>query len=235
MTITYRLVKGSPLTFAEEDGNFSDLDGRVHSLESLSYSNPIDAITVSGNQLTFHYTTAAGGGSDTVTIPTAQWNGRSNWLPGTSYAVNDLVVAQSSLYLVKVAHTSQTTFDPGYQIGGQYVYQFLIGPLGETQTATISTSTYTLQGTDNLKFYRCTATGGITVTIPTAASVAIPLDSEISFRQGDTQMVFTPASGVTINTPTGFDSRTSYNGAVVTIKLVAVNSWDIFGALVKLP
>jgi hypothetical protein len=33
MTITYRLVKGSPLTFAEEDGNFSDLDGRLTTVE----------------------------------------------------------------------------------------------------------------------------------------------------------------------------------------------------------
>ena len=29
MTITYRLVKGSPLTFAEEDGNFADLAART--------------------------------------------------------------------------------------------------------------------------------------------------------------------------------------------------------------
>jgi hypothetical protein len=234
MSITYRLVKGSPLTFAEEDGNFSDLDGRVHSLETLSYSNPIDAVTISGDQLTFHYTTAAGGGSDTVTIPTAQWNGRGNWLPSTNYAVNDLVVANSSLYLVKIAHLSQTTFDPGYQVGGQYVYQFLIGPLGETQTATISASTYTLQGTDNLKFYRCTASGGITVTIPAAATVAIPPDSEISFRQGGALMTFNTASGVVLNVPVGFDARTNYVGAVVTIKLVGSDSWDIFGALVSL-
>ena len=29
MTITYRLVKGSPLTFAEEDGNFAELAART--------------------------------------------------------------------------------------------------------------------------------------------------------------------------------------------------------------
>src|SRR6516225_8787796 len=168
MTITYRLVKGSPLTFAEEDGNFSDLDGRLHSLENLSYSNPIDAITVSGNQLTFHYTTAAGGGSDTVTIPTAQWKGRGEWQPSSVYAVNDLVIDAGNLYLVQIAHTSQTTFDPGYQIGGQYVYQFILGPLGQTETNALTASTYTLQGTDNLKYYRCSL--GCAITIPTDAS-----------------------------------------------------------------
>jgi hypothetical protein len=146
MTITYRLVKGSPLTFAEEDGNFSDLDGRVVSLESASLANPIDAVTITGNQLTFHYTTAAGGGSDTVTIPVAQWNGRGDWQPLTSYAVNDLVIAESNLYLVQIAHTSDATFDPGKQISAQNVYDFIFGPMGETETATLSASSYTLQG-----------------------------------------------------------------------------------------
>jgi hypothetical protein len=234
MTITYRLVKGSPLTFAEEDGNFSDLDGRVHTLETAHFANPIDAVTISGNQLTFHYTTAAGGGSDTVTLPTAQWNGRGEWQPGVSYAVNDLVTESGNLYLVKVAHLSATSFDPGEQIGGQHVYQFILGPLGQTETVALSGSAYTLQGTDNLKFYRTTATvGSVTVTIPLNATVAIPLNSEVSFRQsGSSVLNFTAAAGVTLNVPTGFSAGTSYVGAVITLKKVATDSWDIFGALV---
>jgi hypothetical protein len=232
MAIVYRLVKGSPLTFAEEDGNFSNLDGRVHSLETLSYSNPIDAVTVSGNQLTFHYTTAAGGGSDTVTLPTAQWNGRGSWQPSTAYAVNDLVIANGNLYLVKIAHTSPTTFDPGYQVGGQNVYQFLFGPLGQTATATLSVSTYTLTATDNLIFYRCTV--GCTITIPASADVALPVNSEISFRQSSASDVnFAAAAGVTLNLPSGFLSSTHYQGAVVTLKKVGADSWDIFGALAQ--
>jgi hypothetical protein len=234
MAIVYRLVKGSPLTFAEEDGNFSNLDGRVHSLENLSYSNPIDAVTVSGNQLTFHYTTAAGGGSDTVTLPTAQWNGRGEWAPGVSYAVNDLVSESGNLYLVKVAHLSATSFDSGEQIGGQNVYQFILGPLGQTKSLALSGSAYTLQATDNLKYYRTTATGGsVVVTVPLNATVAIPLDSEISFRQSASSVLtFEAAAGVTLNPPPGFSAATNYIGAVVTLKKIATDSWDIFGALV---
>jgi hypothetical protein len=232
MAIVYRLVKGSPLTFAEEDGNFSNLDGRVATLETAHAANPIDAITVSGNQLTFHYTTAAGGGSDTVTFPTAQWHGRGPWLPSTSYAVNDLVTNANNLYLVQVAHTSQTTFDAGYQIGGVNVYQFLLGPMGETATGTLSGSTYTLAGTDNLMFYRCTNAGGIMVTIPPSSSVAIPLNAEISFRQCTMAVVFEWTTGsVTVNIPAGFFAHTNYVGAVVTLKQVATDVWDVFGAL----
>ena len=234
MTITYRLVKGSPLTFAEEDGNFSNLDGRVQTLEAAHFANPIDTVTVSGNQLTFHYTTAAGGGSDTVTLPTAQWNGRGEWAPGVSYAINDLVAESGNLYLVKVAHLSATSFDPGEQIGGQHVYQFILGPLGQTETLALSGPAYTLQGTDNLKFYRTNATGGsVTITIPLNATIAIPLNSEISFRQSASSVLtFAAAAGVTLNVPAGFSAATNYVGAVVTLKKVATDSWDIFGALV---
>jgi hypothetical protein len=233
MTITYRLVKGSPLTFAEEDGNFSDLDGRVEALEDLTFANPIDAITVSGNQMTFHYTTAAGGGSDTVTIPTAQWKGRGNWLPSTNYAVNDLVIDSSNLYLVQVAHLSATSFDPGEQIGGQNVYQFIFGPLGQTQTLTLTTISYTLQGTDNLKYYRCTAfhTAGIVIIIPDDVDVTIPIDSEVTFRQCADHLIFQADTGVALNVPAGHHATTDHIGAVVTLKKVAVDQWDIFGAL----
>ena len=34
MAITYRIVKGTPLTFSELDGNFTDLDGRLDTVES---------------------------------------------------------------------------------------------------------------------------------------------------------------------------------------------------------
>jgi hypothetical protein len=40
MTITYRLVKGSPLTFAEEDGNFADLAARTDLAWAQFSGNP---------------------------------------------------------------------------------------------------------------------------------------------------------------------------------------------------
>jgi hypothetical protein len=229
MTITYRLVKGSPLTFAEEDGNFSDLDGRVTSLEVSGFSNPIDSITISGNLLTFEYSTTVGGGSDSVTIPTAAWIGRGKWLALTSYAVNDLVIDSSRLYLVKIAHTSAASFDPGAQSGGNDIYQFIFGPLGQTETATLSATTYTLQATDDLKYYRCTGTstaGATVITIPADADVSIPIDSEISFRQCADPLIFEAVTGVTLSPSNAAMDSTN---AVCTLKKVDTDEWDFIG------
>jgi hypothetical protein len=229
MTITYRLVKGSPLTFAEEDGNFSDLDGRLSTVEGAGFSNPIDSITISGNILTFEYSTSVGGGSDSVAIPTAAWNGRGEWQALTSYAVNDLVIDASRLYLVKIAHTSASSFDPGAQSGGQDIYDFIFGPLGQTEAATLSDTTYTLQGTDDLKYYRCTgtSTAGVTViTIPSNDEVSIPIDSEITFRQCADPLTLEAVTGVTLNPPA---AGVTNIGDVFTIKKVDTDEWDFIG------
>lgn len=47
MTITLRLVKGTPLTHAELDGNFTDLDGRVTPLEAAppDHTHTVDEVT----------------------------------------------------------------------------------------------------------------------------------------------------------------------------------------------
>lgn len=44
MPIILRLTKGSELTFAELDGNFSDLDGRTDALENLNIGNRLNSL-----------------------------------------------------------------------------------------------------------------------------------------------------------------------------------------------
>ena len=51
MAITKRLAKGSALTHTELDGNFTDLDGRVTTLESASDSDS-QTLTLAGDNLT---------------------------------------------------------------------------------------------------------------------------------------------------------------------------------------
>ena len=46
MTIVKRLVKGSELTHAELDGNFTDLDDRVNTLESSGASITLTSLSV---------------------------------------------------------------------------------------------------------------------------------------------------------------------------------------------
>jgi hypothetical protein len=230
MTLVLRATKGSALTWEELDGNFTYMDGRISGVEGGTAVNPIDAITSQGNVMTIHYATAYGGGYDTVIMPTAQWNGRGAWLPNTAYSANDIFSESNNIYVVLLSHTSGATFDPGLTIGVDHVYDFLFGPLGETVTQTLTGATYTLQVTDNLTYYRVVST--CTITVPASADVPVPLNSEISFCQRGGGLAFVAASGVTMNVPEDRIANTDHTGAVVTLKKVGLDEWDLFGALV---
>jgi hypothetical protein len=224
--IVLRATKGSALTWEENDGNFIDLDTRLTELGEAS--NPIDSITVVGNQMTITYNTAMGGGSDVVTIPTASWRFTGGWQPSHSYAVNDVFSFGPRLYVVVVAHTSDTSFDPGKHVSGQSVYQCLLAATGEMATVTLSATAYTVGANDSMTYFRCTATAGCVVTIAPNATVAVPLDSEIRFRQCASGAVsFIAGSGVTLNIPTGATAATTKIGDVAFLKQVATDVWDL--------
>ncbi|MNL12108.1 hypothetical protein D3C87_1329700 [compost metagenome] len=84
--------------------------------------------------------------------------------------------------------------------------------------------------TDAAGYWRCTATTGVNVTVPTDASIAFPINTEIHFRQTAAGAItFVPSGGVTINAPTNGTLVTGGIGATVTIKKVAADVWDLFG------
>lgn len=86
MPIVYRLVKGSPLTFAEEDGNFAELAGRTElawMMDSLEptlregVGNPAELAQFKGN--TVAYLFVDGSVSETY----VNWDVPFNWASGT--------------------------------------------------------------------------------------------------------------------------------------------------------
>lgn len=86
MTIVYRQVKGSPLSYSELDGNFSDLAGRtdqawmMDGLEPTLRSgvgNPAELATFRGNTLAYEFVP----GSTMETY--VNWDVPFNWAPGT--------------------------------------------------------------------------------------------------------------------------------------------------------
>ena len=86
MPIVYRLTKGSPLTFAEEDGNFADLAARTDQawmMDGLEptlregVGNPAELATFKGN--TVAYLFVDGSVSETY----VNWDVPFNWAPGT--------------------------------------------------------------------------------------------------------------------------------------------------------
>ncbi len=127
--IIYRLVKGSPLTVTELDDNFHDVDDRITAIEDNPVeARSIDEITAVGSTLVILYTDST---EDTVPIPVMTLRGRGNWAPFTAYLPNDLVTANSVIYLILFAHTSAATFDAGANDGLGHDYYAELFPIPE--------------------------------------------------------------------------------------------------------
>lgn len=176
MTITLRAVKGAPLTSAELDGNFTDLDGRVTELED----NPpapveIAEVTVAGTTFSFEM-------SDGSTLGPYQ-----------------------------IPAVSQAAPAPG----------------------TVSGATLTLGFAHVGRYLRVTNVSGCAVTIPPHASVAFTVGTEIHFRQSSAGPISWVAGGgvATIHKRADRAAATDANGAVVTLKNIATDEWDLFGDL----
>lgn len=137
MSIIYRADKGSPLTADEVDENFRGLDDRVTEVEE----NPpeavsIDTIEVTGNQMVITLTNSVVQGP--FDLDTADWEFRGPWLPAHNYLKNDVFSEDGSLYLVLVAHTSESEFDAGFSpSSGVDAYQLLLAPPEITQVMTL--------------------------------------------------------------------------------------------------
>jgi hypothetical protein len=105
-------------------------------------------------------------------------------------------------------------------------------PFRPSVTGTIATATYAPVLGDANSYKRCTNATACLVTLPANASVAFAVDSELTFRQaGAGQVEIVGAAGVTVNGVTGFDNKSAAQGAVITVKKVGTNSWDILGLL----
>jgi hypothetical protein len=84
---------------------------------------------------------------------------------------------------------------------------------------------------DNHKYIRFTSAAPVTVTVPP--------QSEVEFRRGDEEIIMCQAgagqvtiaagAGVTINTPATRLLKTAEQFAVVTLKRVAADEWDLIG------
>ncbi len=235
--ITYRTAgdwgagKGGNLTAAEVDESFWWCYQQIIALGDGPAPAEIDDITVSGNQLTITLTDLRSFGP--FTIPRAAFLWRSEWVASTAYDVNDVVtVAGDGLYLVLVSHTSPSTFDAAHEVSAEPAYQlmFEFPELSEVTTASGATFAPLLGHLGG--YVRATNAAGCAVTVPTNATVAFPIGSEIRFCQrGAAPVTITGDTGVTVNKPSGYDAETSAVGRVVTLKKVATNEWDLWGDL----
>jgi len=92
------------------------------------------------------------------------------------------------------------------------------------------TSAYTTVLTDRDKLVEVSSATGVTVTIPTNASVAYPVGTSIDILQtGAGQVTIAGAAGVTVNSTPGLKLRTQWSSATMFKR--AENTWVVFGDL----
>ncbi len=241
MTITLVSVKGSALTIPEFDGNFQDLDGRLEYFETGT-GQPgasIVNVTAAGNVITFHMSDAT---TFSVVIPANVITFRGEWAPDTLYNANDIVVGpegtpySKNRYLVLFAHTSEGTtagFDPGESTGGNDFYALMM-PSEIARTQEVTTTTFDPVLIDSQTYNRCSNVSGCVVTIPDDGTVDFPIDTELAFRQGAVSAGVSfvgESTAVAINYPDDSNPTTAVRGAVVQLKKVGANEWDLYGRL----
>jgi hypothetical protein len=89
---------------------------------------------------------------------------------------------------------------------------------------------YTTVLTDRDKLVEVSSASGVTVTIPTNASVAYPVGTSIDILQtGSGQVTIAAAGGVTVNATPGLKLRTQWSSA--TLFKRATDTWVVFGDL----
>jgi len=92
-------------------------------------------------------------------------------------------------------------------------------------------TTYTLVLTDQSKLVTLTNAAAITLTIPTNASVAFPIGTQVDLSQDGAWAVTVAGAWVTINS---LDSNKTSNGQWVWLTLMKVwtDSWNLYGNLI---
>lgn len=127
---------------------------------------------------------------------------------GASYAIGDILVVWPD----------GVTVSPIGSVGG-----------GGIPVQTETTTARALSLADRNTYIRCTSGSAVTITVPLEATVGFTVADEIHvMRAGTGTVTFAATGGVTINA-TALGISAQWKAA--TLKKVAANTWDLFGAL----
>jgi hypothetical protein len=91
-------------------------------------------------------------------------------------------------------------------------------------------TTYTLVLTDSAKFVTLSNASAITLTVPTNASVAFPIGTQVNIMQLGAGQVTISGAGVTLQSA-GSKLKTSAQYAVATLLKIATDTWVAVGSL----
>jgi len=110
-------------------------------------------------------------------------------------------------------------------------------PFQPSRVESLTGTSYDLVIGDVNTYKRCTNNSDVTVTVPAHADVAFDVDTEITFRQcgSGTVTIMAGETFILINGVDGFENSTAAQGAVMTLKNVDEDVWDLFGLLMETP
>lgn len=95
----------------------------------------------------------------------------------------------------------------------------------------VASAAYSLTIEDAWQFIEFTSADPVTVSIPGQAAVDWPADVEIHLCQASAGVVSVAEAGVAVARPSSQSLSTAEQGAVVTLKRRAADSWRVFGLL----
>lgn len=200
----------APNTFTYAQPAFTNLSGNLTNAQMPTYTNHVVLLG----------TGAAGLGATAVGATNTLLHGNTGADPSYSAVVNaDITNATIDLT------TKVTGVLPAANVG-----------LGRTINSQIGTS-YTLVLSDGSAAGANTLitmgnAGATTVTVPTNASVAFPVGTQVDVMQvGAGKVTFSPAGGVTLNSKSANLSISAQYVGVSLIK-TATNTWELLGDLI---
>jgi len=141
--------------------------------------------------------------------------------------------AQLAIALNNELHFRGVSFDPVDSTGWRKVWHDgnFNPATKQDKAAVVGTATNrTLAMTDAWNYVRPGTTSAITLTVPTNASVAFDIGTEITVRALG-NITLAAASGVTLNAPSG-GTLSMTARMTVTLKKVGTNEWDVIGQTV---
>lgn len=90
-------------------------------------------------------------------------------------------------------------------------------------------TTYTIVDDDMCKYVRCTNGSAITLTIPTNATLALPVGWNCVIKQGGAGQVTIAGSGITFEATPGLKIRAQHGSATIVKR--ATDTWCVDGDL----
>jgi hypothetical protein len=113
--------------------------------------------------------------------------------------------------------------------GGTFSTKYVLGSEVHNWSLNKETASYTLLLTDAHRYVEMEVSSANVLTIPTNATVAFPIGTEIRVTQlGAGQTTITPDAGVTLRSISGKD-KTTGQYSVATLFKRGLNEWYLFG------